>query len=287
MVKRTQLYNGIILLLSIASIASIAYAAQPANKLSFQDRLEVEEHSVKKRLFEIALKKSSNLIVAADARTKEALLNLTTKVAPYICALKLHIDCIEDFDQELINLLKISAMEHDFLLFQDSKFNDIGSTVQQQFRSGMYKIASWADLVTVSATPGPGALEAIKKVCEEDKRECGMVVVAQMSSRGSLTDKFYCNKAQAVMQDYKEFVVGAIAQDYILDTSFIKMTPGVHMTASGDNLAQRYKTPEEAIQHGADFIIVGRGIYWQDDMAEAAAEYQKAGWEAYQMLVEK
>lgn len=39
---------------------------------------------------------------------------------------KTHIDIIEDFDQDLIHQLQQRSKEHDFLIFEDRKFADIG-----------------------------------------------------------------------------------------------------------------------------------------------------------------
>lgn len=58
------------------------------------------------------------------------------------------------------------------------------------------------------------------------------------------------------------------------------------MNAGGDNLGQQYTSPEKAIQsHGADIIIVGRGITKAMDSVATAQQYQIAGYKAYQELL--
>ena len=62
----------------------------------------------------------------------------------------------------------------------------------------------------------------------------------------------------------------------------IQMTPGVNMGSKGDSLGQQYVSPSVAVlERGADVIIVGRGVTKAENVAEAAAKYQEAGWTAY------
>lgn len=40
--------------------------------------------------------------------------------------MKTHVDIIEEFDQALIKRLQELSLQHDFLIFEDRKFADIG-----------------------------------------------------------------------------------------------------------------------------------------------------------------
>jgi len=230
------------------------------------------KHPVGKKLVEIALKKNSNLIASADVITSAELLSLAEEIGEHIVALKLHTDIIKDFSFDLIDRLKKIAREKEFLLFEDRKFADIGNTQELQFKEGIYKIASWADMITSHVIAGEESLKVFENV--------GVVAIVEMSSKGTLTDDFYISKAMNVAENSPN-VLGAVAQRKISD-DLLLFTPGVNMSSIGDNKGQQYNTPEKVFQNiHTDFMIVGRGIYQSPHPKESALEYQKAGWNAY------
>ncbi|XP_062713377.1 uncharacterized protein LOC134290292 [Aedes albopictus] len=81
------------------------------------------------------------------------------KVGPYICVLKTHVDIVQDFSDNFVKSLQPLAKKHNFMLMEDRKFADIGNTVALQYGRGLFKISSWADLVTVHSLPGQGLLK--------------------------------------------------------------------------------------------------------------------------------
>src|SRR3990167_10616483 len=151
--------------------------------MKFENRIKQAHHPLTKTLFSIILDKHSNLALSADVTTKKELLNLANTLGPEICVLKTHIDIIEDFDQDLIKQLKILAKKHNFLLFEDRKFADIGNTVQLQYEKGIYKIADWAHLINAHTLPGPGIIEGLKKIGQPLNR--GLLLLAEMRDRKS------------------------------------------------------------------------------------------------------
>uniref|UniRef100_A0A147BEH8 Uridine 5'-monophosphate synthase n=1 Tax=Ixodes ricinus TaxID=34613 RepID=A0A147BEH8_IXORI len=253
-------------------------------KLSFKERALLTAHPLAQRLFDIMEKKRTNLCVAADLTRSSEVLQLADILGPHICIFKTHVDILEDFSPEFPARLKDLAQKHTFLIMEDRKFADIGNTVQQQYTHGVYSIQAWADLVTVHAFPGPAILTALKQASLPDQ---GCVLVAEMSSAGSLGSKDYTEASVKMGEDVPDFVLGFVCQSRVSDKpNFVLMTPGVQMDTAGDALGQQYCSPSTAVsERGADVIIVGRGITKSEDPAAVAQEYQKAGYNAYMASV--
>lgn len=120
---------------------------------SYLERSKIHPNPAAKALLELMDRKQSNLSLAADLTSKAALIELADKVGPHICLLKVgclpssggvkttggqstnvltillsqtHIDVVDDFDQDLVDQLTALAKKHDFMIFEDRKFADIG-----------------------------------------------------------------------------------------------------------------------------------------------------------------
>lgn len=254
--------------------------AETPKQLSFEERAGICDQPVAKRLLEIVAKKKSNLCVAVDSLQSKELLDLADKLGPHVCMIKTHIDILTDFNEKVTDDLSALAQKHDFLIFEDRKFADIGNTVKNQYENGLYKIHQWADVVTVHGIPGSGIIEALKSAPKDKARAC--VLIAEMSSKGALTDDSYQQKVVEMAEGHLDFVIGFVGQRRISSKNcLINFCPGVNIESSGDSLGQQYKSPEEAIDNGADVIIVGRGICGADNPVEVAKEYQQRAFNAY------
>jgi len=151
-------------------------------ELDFKARANLCKNSVGKKLFEIMHCKKTNLCVAADCTSFDQVLKLADLLGPHICLFKTHVDIITDFTEEKIRQLVDLAAKHNFLIFEDRKFADIGNTVKHQFADGIYKISQWADLVNAHTLPGPGCVQGLKEAGQD--KAC--LLIAQMSSSGTL-----------------------------------------------------------------------------------------------------
>lgn len=247
--------------------------------LHYSERANTSIHPIAKKLFALIEQKKTNLCVAVDTNSSEELIKLANHLGPHICILKTHIDILNDFSHDLIAKLKELSRLHNFLIMEDRKFADIGNTVKHQFMDGLYRIQSWADMVTVHAIPGNGIIDALKN------EKCALILIAEMSSKGALTTDEYKERVLEIAENNADYVVGYVAQKSYPKGNLIHMCPGINISSSGDSLGQQYKTPEVAVSNGADIVIVGRGICKADNIEEMAMQYKNRSFDAYMKRV--
>lgn len=130
----------------------------------------------------------------------------------------------------------------------------------------------------------------------------GLLLLAEMSSQGTLAQGDYTKKAVEMARNHRDFVFGFIAMEKVrpeptdsakdIAEDWLVLTPGVGLDVKGDGMGQQYRTPREVIlDRGCDVIIVGRGIYGKGEgspselIATEAQRYQKEGWAAYEERV--
>lgn len=123
-----------------------------------------------------------------------------------------------------------------------------------------------------------------------------MLILAEMTTAGSLATGDYTLSCIEIARKHKHSVIGFVATQSLTnfggantgtdavageEEDFFIFTTGINATCNGDNLGQQYQTPASAIARGSDFIIAGRGIYAAPDPVEAVQRYKKEAWEAY------
>lgn len=194
---------------------------------------------VKYRLDKIKKEKNSDLCFSADLSDYSRLWNIIEEIGEKIVCCKIHFDTIEEeyrdtFKKKIIEL----SINHDFLIMEDRKFNDISHIVKKQYKL----FETWVDLVTVHTNVSSEVVQSL----------CGVLLVANMSNN----DYDFSPKAESLALENRKNVVGFITQKR-LHKEFICMTPGISITTDkiGD---QNYRKADEI---DTDFKIIGRAIY--------------------------
>ena len=252
-------------------------------------RWDMCDNPMVRRYMEVAYRKQSLVVLAADLRTMSGLNDLIDQVGPRIAALKTHVDLIDDWTASGWSDFCAKAESHDLLIFEDRKFADIGPISRGQM-AGVYDIRSWANIVTAHGISGPDIVDGLCAGWGDVGREGGVLLLAQMSSRGNLLGLSGYTDAMVQAGIANKGVFGFIgngsrAAELIGLRSMVGnrkliWTPGVNLAVGDGEMGQRYGDPREAVMAGSDGIIVGSGIYKAAKPNDVAKAYADISWNA-------
>lgn len=173
-------------------------------------------------------------------------------------------------------------------VFLDLKFHDIPNTVAKAARAAVRMGAAFFD---VHASGGRAMMEKAAKAVEEEAAILGIsppislaVTVLTSLTADDLRNDLNVGKTpeeqvvslallakgcgmRGVVSSPKE----AAAIRKAVGKDFVIVTPGVRPAWSATDDQKRFTTPLEAVNAGADYLVIGRPILKADDPAEAAA----------------
>ncbi len=189
---------------------------------------------------------------------------------------------LELFIKEGPGVLKAVSGEADADIFLDLKLHDIPATVQNALRSAS---ALGARYITVHASGGKSMLEMSRRAVDEGLEVLAVTVLTSMSP-ADLQDQGYpsettisdlvCRRAELAQSAGCAGIVCSGEEAAMVrkrcGANFKIVTPGIRPTWSlveGDDQS-RIVTPGQAVERGADMIVVGRPIRSADDPGEAA-----------------
>lgn len=217
-------------------------------------------------------------IVALDLATAEDAVRLAKKVAPHVGAFKVGLGLLHGAGPGVISALVDLGKP----VFADAKLHDIPSQVNAAARQLGRLGARW---VTAHVSGGARMLEAAAEGLSEtsdgyggilgvtvltslDESDLGAIGVPVspgklVSKMARLAESSGCEGAVCSPQELT--VVGSVAP------SLVRVTPGVRPTGAASGDQRRVMTPKDAIDRGADWLVIGRPITTAEDPAAAAA----------------
>ena len=203
---------------------------------------------------------ASRLVLALDETDPVRARIIAEEVSPFVAAIKINYPLLLSSGLEVVSEISKSCK-----VICDLKVADIPNTnrliAEAAFNAG-------ASGIIAHAFPGVQSLKAIRDV--DDSKEIFVVATMSHPGGGDFFDvEAFCSMAVEVG------ATGVIApatrpEDIANVRSLVGdlkiMSPGVG--AQGGN-------SKDAIKAGADYIIVGRGIYLSDNPAQAAEQYSR------------
>ena len=219
---------------------------------------------------------TDKLIVAMDVPSAIAGLELANKLADTVSFYKIGLGMLTSGGLALANELK---QEHGKRIFLDMKLFDIGATVENAVR-GLAQFNF--DFLTVHGDPQ--VVRAAKEGVSGHDMKILAVTILTSLNRGDLdaslikpgdvknlvlerAEKAFEAGADGVIASPQEAgLIRALpkAQDRLI------VTPGVRPKGSDKGDQKRIMTPKQAIENGADHIVVGRPIWQSNDPRKAA-----------------
>ena len=249
--------------------------------LNYESQAKLSSHPLTKKLFDIALKKESNLCVAADVTKTEDLILIAETIGSEICTLKTNVSLLRDFKLSSMKKLKKIAEQQQFLIMEDQRFSDTGHIAKEKFQKGAFSIAEWADIITAQPLAGLSQIRALKEAAL--KKNQALLLVAEINTLGNLTSPFYKKAAEEIAKANLDFIIGFMSQSRVSEKpQLINFVSGIHLFAERDHEEEKYKSPQAVIEDKqCEFMVIGRGITHSKDIRASAIQYRKAGWRAY------
>jgi len=223
------------------------------------------------------------LIVALDVEDLAAANELVTILSDDVKWFKIGKQLFTAVGPTSVKLLRDAKKN----IFLDLKFHDIPNTVAGAVASAT-KIG--ANMINMHASGGFEMMRAAREAAEKQASELGipqptLLGVTILTSVGEAN--FQCDfGTQRKLEDQVAYLAelsqkagldGVVASPLEIElirkvcgNDFVILTPGVRPAWAAANDQQRVMTPAEAIDAGADYIVVGRPITASDNPREAA-----------------
>ena len=208
------------------------------------------------------------LIVALDFAYLDEARALIAQLNPTICALKIGLEMFTLFGAHFVREL----VNKGFKVFLDLKFFDIPNTVAQACQAAA-ELGIW--MLNVHASGGLKMMQAAKKVLEPYGKERPLLIaVTVLTSMGE--NDLEVLGIKTPLPDYANHLA-LLAQEAELDgvvcsplevplikracgQSFLTVTPGIRLAGDSLNDQTRVMTPVQALEIGADYLVMGRSI---------------------------
>lgn len=225
---------------------------------------------------------SDRILVALDVPSAEDAVRLARQVEPHVGGFKVGLGLLLGPGPATV----AAVAEVGKPVFADAKLHDIPSQVERAARRLAALGARW---ITAHAAGGAAMLEAAVSGARSAATGAGILGVTVLTSLadtdverlapGSTAGKLTSRLAKLADDGGCEGVIcsplelGVIAQ---VAPRLVKVTPGIRPEGTEAADQQRTMTPFDAIQRGADYLVIGRPITRADDPVRAAAEIAKA-----------
>ena len=213
---------------------------------------------------------TNSIIVAIDEQDKASFNRILDSLDPNLCMVKIGSVSFNALGHDII----YSSADKGFDIFLDLKLHDIPNTVKKSIE-GLSTLP--IQMLTIHTSGGifmmESAMEAIKGT---DIKVFGVTALTSLSDTD--TNQIYqrtaADQVNAMLDIAEEAKIdGVVCSPHELDLvtarkSLLSITPGIRLSDSNDDQT-RVMTPKQAIDLGANYLVIGRPITGADNILEA------------------
>jgi orotidine-5'-phosphate decarboxylase len=222
------------------------------------------------------------IIAALDVPSVEQALQLAEQIAPAVGAFKIGKELFVSAGPDILKKIRATRAA----VFLDLKFHDIPNTVAKAVAAATRLDVQ---MLTIHTSGGSEMMRAAEKSAQETAKSLGLtaplvlgVTVLTSSNNETLaeigceadTEKQVLRLAElAVKSGLRGLVCSPleiVALRKILPPHIQLVTPGIRTGAEKADDQKRTLTPREAIQAGANWLVIGRPIYAAENPRAAA-----------------
>jgi orotidine-5'-phosphate decarboxylase len=211
------------------------------------------------------------LAVALDLSDLDRAEALAGELGPHVGLLKVGLELSWAHGPEAVRRIAAHGP-----VFVDAKLHDIPNTVE---RASANIARLGPAMFNVHALGGEAMIAAAARGAERGAREAGLAVpmLIAVTVLSSLAGESLASPASLAFEARAAGAVGAVVSGDDVSTvrdvmgeEFCVVVPGIRPPGSNGHDQVRILTPIEAIEAGADYLVVGRAITEASDPANAA-----------------
>jgi orotidine-5'-phosphate decarboxylase len=211
------------------------------------------------------------LAVALDLSDLDRAEALAKELGPHVGLLKVGLELSWAHGPEAVRRIAAHGP-----VFVDAKLHDIPNTVE---RASANIARLGPAMFNVHALGGEAMIAAAARGAERGAREAGLAVpmLIAVTVLSSLAGESLASPASLAFEARAAGAVGAVVSGDDVSTvrgvmgeEFCVVVPGIRPPGSNGHDQVRILTPIEAIEAGADYLVVGRAITEASDPANAA-----------------
>ncbi|NLZ93644.1 MAG: orotidine-5'-phosphate decarboxylase [Firmicutes bacterium] len=223
------------------------------------------------------------VIAALDVETEEQALSLTKKLKDYVGAFKVGLQLYNNVGPGIVKKIADQGCK----VFLDLKFHDIPNTVAGAAEA---VVGLGAFMFNVHAAGGKKMMQEAVKAAQRKAAQLGIakpliigVTVLTSMTEAELQQEIGIQKTlpeqvAALALSAKEAGLDGVvasAQEIpwireVCGTDFLIVTPGIRPTWAASDDQARIVTPQQALDLGADYLVIGRPLTAAADPREAA-----------------